>query len=62
MARALLGHVGMPNDPGRAYEISRHRQRIAELEGELEELRRPHREVLDLELHALTDEATPVLA
>lgn len=61
MARALLGHVGMPNEHALAYEVARLRRRVAELETELAGLRE-HREVLDLELHHMAEVAEPVLA
>ncbi len=60
MARALLGHVGMPNESTLAYEVMRLRRRVAELEAELAELRE-HR-TLDLELHRIAAESEPALA
>jgi hypothetical protein len=62
MARALLGHVGMPNEHALAYEVARLRRRVAELETELNQLRDPRAEVLDLELHRMAEVAEPVLA
>jgi hypothetical protein len=62
MARALLGHVGMPNEHALAYEVARLRRRVAELESELAQLREPHPEVLDLELHQIASAAEPALA
>ena len=63
MARALLGHVGMPNEHALAYEVARLRRRIAELESELEQLREHGSEaVLDLELHTLAEAGEPALA
>jgi hypothetical protein len=62
MARALLGHVGMPNEHALAYEVMRLRQRVAELESELTKLRDHRTEVLDIELHRMAEDAEPVLA
>ena len=71
MARALMGHVGLPSEPALAYEVVRLRRRIAELEGELAQLREHgaaagsepmHRETIDLELHRLATESEPALA
>jgi hypothetical protein len=62
MARALLGHVGMPNDTTLAYEVIRLRRRIAELEGELENLRADRAAVLDIELHHIAGANEPALA
>jgi hypothetical protein len=62
MARALLGHVGMPNEHALAFEVVRLRRRIVELETEVESLREHRSEVLDLELHHIAETAEPVLA
>jgi hypothetical protein len=62
MARALMGHVGMPNEHVLAYEVTRLRRRISELETELAEVRAHRAEVLDLELHHLAEAAEPALA
>jgi hypothetical protein len=62
MARALLGHVGMPSEHALAFEVVRLRRRVAELETEVESLREHHTEVLDLELHHIAEAAEPVLA
>jgi DNA invertase Pin-like site-specific DNA recombinase len=62
MARALLGHVGSPNDHLLAYEVARLRRRVAELEAELETLREHSTATLDIELHRLAEAATPALA
>jgi uncharacterized small protein (DUF1192 family) len=62
MARALLGHVGMPNETTLAYEVIRLRRRIAELEGELEHLRAERAAVLDIELHHIAEASEPALA
>ena len=62
MARALLGHVGTPNEHALAYEVARLRRRVAELQSELDELREHRTEVLDLELHHMAEVAEPALA
>jgi hypothetical protein len=62
MARALLGHVGMPNEHALAYEVARLRRRIAELETELEHLREHGTAALDMELHQIAEVAEPALA
>jgi uncharacterized small protein (DUF1192 family) len=62
MARALLGHVGMPNDTTLAYEVIRLRRRIAELQDELEQLRSDRAAVLDIELHHIAEVTEPALA
>lgn len=65
MARALMGHIGTTNEHVLAYEVSRLRRRVAELEGQLVELQAQRAEELDLrdlELHNLTGAAEPVLA
>ena len=62
MARALLGHVGMPNENILAYEVIRLRRRIAELQDELEQLRADRAAVLDIELHHIAEVTEPVLA
>lgn len=62
MARALLGHVGMPNETTLAYEVIRLRRRIAELEDELAHLRADRAAVLDIELHRIAEVTEPALA
>lgn len=62
MARALLGHVGMPNETALAYEITRLRRRIAELEDELTHLRADRAAVMDMELHHIAEVSEPALA
>ena len=70
MARALMGHVGTSNEHVLAYEVTRLRRRVTELEAELAELRTQHTadldsgnlDLRDLELHSLTGSAEPVLA
>lgn len=62
MARALMGHVGTPNDQLLAYEVARLRRRVAELETQLAELREHRTESLDLELHRLAETSEPALA
>jgi hypothetical protein len=62
MARALLGHIGLPNEHALAYEVARLRRRVAELETEVEHLREQNTRVLDLELHRIAEEAEPALA
>ncbi|SHF60742.1 hypothetical protein SAMN05443575_0422 [Jatrophihabitans endophyticus] len=66
MARALLGHVGSPNEHLLAIEITRLRRRVAELEAQLQ-AERAHRAesldpTLDIELHQLAEAAEPALA
>ena len=65
MARALMGHIGTSNEHVLAFEITRLRRRVAELEAELAEQRAQRTEGLDLrdlELHHLAETAEPVLA
>ena len=62
MARALMGHLGMPADQALAYEVARLRRRVAELEGEIERLRASKNATLDLELHRMAEETSPVPA
>jgi hypothetical protein len=65
MARALMGHIGTTNEHVLAYEVTRLRRRVTELEGQLAELRAQRTEELDLrdlELHNLTGAVEPVLA
>ncbi len=65
MARALMGHVGTSNEHVLAFEVTRLRRRVAELETELAEVRAQRTEDLDLrdlELHSITGSAEPVLA
>ena len=61
MARALMGHVGSPNDLVLAYEVARLRRRVAELEAELARARRHNTAELDLELHRMAEDAEPAL-
>jgi hypothetical protein len=67
MARALLGHVGLPNEQALAYEVARLRRRVRELEAELADAhalnasRTEHAE-LDLELHRIAEAGSPVPA
>lgn len=60
MARALMGHVGSANEQMLAFEVTRLRRRIAELEAELAELRTDKH--LDAELHRITGAVEPALA
>lgn len=62
MARALMGHVGMPNEQVLAFEVTRLRKRVAELEAELAAARRHSTTELDLELHRIAEDAEPALA
>jgi Viral A-type inclusion protein repeat len=65
MARALMGHVGTSNEHVLAFEVTRLRRRVAELESELAEVRAQRTAELDLrdlELHHLAGSAEPVLA
>ncbi len=65
MARALMGHIGTTNEHVLAYEVTRLRRRVAELEGQLAELQAQRSEELDLrdlELHNLTGAVEPVPA
>lgn len=73
MARALMGHVGMPSQDMLALEIGRLRRRVSELEVENARLREHATDLLsptsmstvtadlDLELHRIA-EGAPVLA
>ena len=62
MARALMGHVGLPNEQVLAFEVARLRKRVAELEAELATARRQSTTELDLELHRIAEDAEPALA
>jgi hypothetical protein len=62
MARALMGHVGLPNDQVLALEIARLRRRVGELEAELAQLRASGTAEIDLELHRITEDAAAALA
>jgi predicted nucleic acid-binding Zn-ribbon protein len=67
-----MGHVGMPNEQVLAYEVSRLRRRIQELEAELADARALHdappehaaasSAELDLELHRIAEAGSPVPA
>jgi hypothetical protein len=63
MARALLGHIGMPSEHVLALEIGRLRRRVSELEAENARLREnaPGSD-FDFELHRIAEVAEPVLA
>jgi hypothetical protein len=61
MARALVGYVGTNNDRILAFEVARLRRRVAELEGELAELRQTDRAEFDLELHRIAEGVEPAL-
>ena len=62
MARALMGHLGTPTDQALAYEVARLRRRVAELEGEVDRLRASRNATLDIELHRMAEETSPVPA
>jgi len=62
MARALMGHVGMQNEQVLAFEVTRLRKRVAELEAELAAARRHSTTEFDLELHRIAEDAEPALA
>ena len=65
MARALMGHIGSSNEHVLAFEVTRLRRRVAELEAELVDLRAQRAadlDLRDLELHQLAGTAEPVLA
>jgi hypothetical protein len=62
MARALLGYVGNSSDQLLVMEVARLRRRVAELEGELAELRATDHAVMDIELHQIAEVAAPALA
>jgi hypothetical protein len=62
MARALMGHVGIPNDQVLALEITRLRRRVAALEAELAQVRASGATEIDLELHRITEDAAAALA
>lgn len=63
MARALVGYVGTNNEQVLAFEVTRLRRRVAELETELAEVRTTANQPaeLDLELHRLAEVAEPAL-
>jgi hypothetical protein len=61
MARALMGHIGLPGEQVLAIEVARLRHRITELETEVARLREGSAQ-LDLELHRFTETAEPALA
>ena len=63
MARALLGYVGSTNEQVLRLEVVRLRRLVAELQGQLAELRDAdeHAE-LELELHRIAEAAEPALA
>jgi hypothetical protein len=60
MARALLGHVGMPGEQILAYEVASLRRRVRELEAEVAKL--SEQRTIDLELHRIAEVAEPALA
>ena len=62
MARALLGHISSGADQALSFEIVRLRQRVAELEAELSELRPAVPASLEIELHQLAGHVEPALA
>jgi cell division protein FtsB len=61
MARALMGYVGSSSEQALAFEITRLRRRVTELEAEVARLREGSAE-LDLELHRIAESAEPALA
>ncbi len=61
MARALLGYATNPSQQILVTEVARLRARVRELEAELAEQRAEHAEI-DIELHRMTEDVTPVLA
>jgi hypothetical protein len=61
MARALLGYVGNSMDQAMSVEVARLRRRVAELEGQLAELRSASHAQIDLELHQIAQSAEPAL-
>jgi hypothetical protein len=62
MARALLGYVGNGNERLLAFEVTRLRKRVAELESELAKARAELPVELDLELRHIAEAPTPALA
>jgi hypothetical protein len=62
MARALLGYVGNGNERLLAFEVTRLRKRVAELESELAKARADLPAELDLELRHIAEAPTPALA
>jgi uncharacterized small protein (DUF1192 family) len=62
MARALLGYVGNGNERLLAFEVTRLRKRVAELESELAKARAELPVELDLELRHIAEASTPALA
>ncbi len=60
MARALLGHVGLPGEQVLAYEVGRLRRRVSELEAEVARL--TEQRTIDLELHRIAEVPEPALA
>ena len=62
MARALMGHIGSANDEILAFEVTRLRRRVAELEAEIARLNVARGADLDIELHRFASDAEPVLA
>jgi len=57
-----MGHLGTPTDQALAYEVARLRRRVAELEGEVDRLRASRNATLDIELHRMAEETSPVPA
>ncbi|HEY2272040.1 MAG TPA: hypothetical protein VGH30_04655 [Jatrophihabitantaceae bacterium] len=55
MARALVGYVGTNNEQVLAFEVTRLRRRVTELENELAEARSEQHAELDLELHRMVE-------
>ena len=65
MARALMGYVGSPGDRALAFEVTRLRRRVSELEAEVAQLRQQPTAAtaeLDIELHRIAEVAEPALA
>lgn len=61
MARALVGYVGTNNEHVLAFEVTRLRRRVAELEAELAEAREGQHAEIDLDLHRLAEASEPAL-